>query len=110
MERLLEHKAVPLERDELGYSALTYAAAEGREKLAQMMVDMGAKVSIADFASRAAFIKARAGGHRKTAEILIKAGNLGEGKSIIPPPDQVPREATHAYLEFIAQAMEDEGW
>ncbi len=105
MDLLLEGGAKAEERDHFGYSALTYAAAEGKDKLVQMMVDGDVEVSLADFASRCAFTKAMAGGHKTTSDILLNAGKLGEGNSIIPLPP-----LTREQEERVAEAIERIVW
>ena|GEM_PF-5110370 len=86
MNLLLDGGARANERTTVGFSALTYAASEGKTGLVQKMIDGGVEVSIKDFASRIAFTEAHTAGHDETAELLLKAGKLGEGNSRIPLP------------------------
>jgi len=97
---LLDGGAKAEEKDGGGFSALTYAATEGQSKLVQKMIAAGVNVSLKDFASRAAFIKAHVGGHKETAELLLDAGKLGAGNSRVPlPPLTREQEEVVAEIE-----------
>jgi len=105
MDLLLEEGAKAEERDVVGFSALTYAASEGKTGLVQKMIDGGVEVSIKDFASRIAFTKAHTAGHEETADLLLKTGKLGEGNSIIPLAP-----LTREQEERVAEAIEHIVW
>jgi len=109
MKSLLEAGAKPNELTGVGFSALTFAAAEGQDKLVQMMVDAGVEVSIDNFASRVAFTRAISGGHTKTSDILLNAGKLGDGESIVPPP-QHNMGVEYVFLDPEGQVGDDEDW
>ena len=65
------------------------------------MIDAGVNVSIKDFASRVAFIKAHIEGHKETAKLLIDAGKLGAGNSLIAIAPLTPEQE-----EIIAEIEE----
>jgi ankyrin repeat protein len=100
MGSLLDAGAKADERTAAGFSALTYAAAEGQTTLVKKIIESGVEVSIRDFASRIAFTEAIAGKHKETAGLLIEAGKLGAGNSVIPVPYPLTPEQEEAIEEI----------
>ena len=105
MKSLITRGAKAEEKTTAGFSAITYAAAEGQTELVKKMVDGGIAVTLKDFAIRIAFIEAHTRGHKETAGFLLKAGKLGDGNSVIPLPP-----LTREQEERVAEAIERIVW
>jgi ankyrin repeat protein len=80
---LLDAGARMNERDNLGWTALMYAASEGHNELVSLLIDRNAEVNSDDRFGNSALSLAQKNGHSDIVELLINAGAIENTDKLI---------------------------